>query len=278
MPELPEVEHSRGVLEAFAKGRVLADVACADDRIVFAGGGPDSVANALRGRRVHRVARRGKYTWLELDRGPHPVFHLGMTGAWRYPGDDPLVLESSPKHPDRSFPPRFWKIHLTFDDGRALAMTDPRRLGRIVLRDDPAGEPPISSLGFDPLTDMPPLAAFRALLGKRKGVIKGVLLDQGFAAGVGNWIADEVLFQARIDPRRTVASLGRAEVARLHAKIRSVVATAVGVDARSDRFPAGWLFHRRWGKAKGAKTARGEAIEHITVAGRTTAWVPAVQG
>jgi formamidopyrimidine-DNA glycosylase len=277
VPELPEVEHTRGVLEAFAKGRTLAHVACADDRIVFAGGGPDAVANALGGRRVRRVLRRGKYTWLELDRSPHPVFHLGMTGTWRYPGDEPLVLESSPKNPDRTFPPRFWKIHLTFDDGRALAMTDPRRLGRIVLRGDPEAEPPISKLGFDPLTDMPPVATFRALLGKRKGVLKGVLLDQSFAAGVGNWIADEVLFQARLDPRRTVASLSSADVARLHAKIRSVVATAVGVDARSDRFPSSWLFHRRWGKAKDAKTARGERIEHITLAGRTTAWVPAVQ-
>jgi formamidopyrimidine-DNA glycosylase len=156
-------------------------------------------------------------------------------------------------------------------------MTDGRRLGRIRLREDPAGEPPISLLGWDALLELPAPARFIAQLRERQAPIKAVLLDQGFAAGVGNWIADEVLYQARIAPARRAHLLSPAEAARLRSRIRSVMKTAVGARSDSERFPRGWLFHHRWGRNAEARTARGERIRHSTVGGRTTAWVPAVQ-
>jgi formamidopyrimidine-DNA glycosylase len=108
--------------------------------------------------------------------------------------------------------------------------------------------------------------------------VKAVLLDQGFSAGVGNWIADEVLYQARIDPRRRTNTLSRAEIARLRAKLRLVIGTAVRVGADSDRFPPKWLFHTRWSKRlQSPVTVRGERIRYLTVGGRTTAWVAEVQ-
>ena len=156
-------------------------------------------------------------------------------------------------------------------------MTNKRRLGRIRLRDDPAREPPISKLGFDPLLDLPSPRKFRELVRPRTVSLKGLLLDQGFAAGVGNWIADEVLYQAKLDPRRPASSLDDREVGRLRSRLRSVINRAVEVDAEKERFPRTWLFQHRWGKNADARTHRGERIEHIEVAGRTTAWVPAVQ-
>ena len=63
----------------------------------------------------------------------------------------------------------------------------------------------------------------------------------------------------------------------MRAKLRSIITRAVRVDAEKDRFPRTWLFHRRWGKQDDARTARGEPIAHIDLAGRTTAWVPSVQ-
>ena len=86
-----------------------------------------------------------------------------------------------------------------------------------------------------------------------------------------------VLYQAGLDPRRPASSLSRSEVARLRSRLSSVVRRAVDVDADADRFPRTWLFHRRWGKEKGARTARGEPIVHLTVGGRTTAFVPSRQ-
>ena len=104
-----------------------------------------------------------------------------------------------------------------------------------------------------------------------------MLLDQSFAAGVGNWIADEVLYQARLDPRRAANSLTPKEEKALHGALSRVIQRAVSVDADKTRFPRGWLFHVRWGKNVGAQTRAGEDIVFETIAGRTTAWVPSRQ-
>ena len=118
---------------------------------------------------------------------------------------------------------------------------------------------------------------FVELMRGRSAPIKAVLLDQSVAAGVGNWIADEVLYQAGVDPRRRASTLTQAELRRVRDRIRSVVATAVRYNSDSDRFPRRWLFHDRWGKKALAMTSRGERILYATVGGRTTAWVPTVQ-
>lgn len=200
-----------------------------------------------------------------------------MTGAFHTPAVDALQLKNGPKEPRSEWPPRFTKIHLTFDDGGELIMTNARRLGRILLRDDPLQEPPLSKLGFDPLLDLPSPAAFSTLLRTRHAVIKSLPLDQHFSAGVGNWIADEVLFQAGIAPQRRASSLSDAEAKRLRTKLKSVVETAVAANAEDTDYPNRWLFHRRWGKLKDARTAQGDVINHTTIGGRTTARVPAVQ-
>lgn len=277
MPELPEVERSRRLIEDVALGRTIVKAVCARDSIVYDGVTPTKMRNTLKGRRVEAACRHGKQLWVELDRRPWPLFHLGMTGAFHTPDAEPLQLESSGKRVDTSWPPRFTKIHLFLDDGGELVMTNARRLGRIRLREDPANEPPISDLGFDPLLELPPPAEFARALRDRSAVMKGLLLDQTFAAGVGNWIADEVLYQAKIDPRRKADSLSRAEALRTRTALKRVIERAVEVNATKTAFPRSWLFHRRWGKNSGAVTAKGEKIKHATIAGRTTAWVPAVQ-
>jgi len=277
MPELPELEYARRLAERTMVGRSIAKVWCARDEIVLDGVSPTRVRRALAGRRVVAAHRRGKQLWLELDRRPWPLFHFGMTGAFRIPGAAPLPLASSRREADASWPPRFTKIRLHLDDGGELVMTNARRLGRIRLREDPPNEPPVSDLGFDPLIDLPTPAVFADLLRSRSAVIKSLLLNQSFAAGVGNWIADEVLYQARIDPRRRADTLSPAEARRVRARLGQIVEHAVAMDAVKDRFPRTWLFHDRWGRDDTAHTARGERIRHITIGGRTTAWVPAIQ-
>ncbi|MHC4320491.1 MAG: Fpg/Nei family DNA glycosylase [Planctomycetota bacterium] len=277
MPELPAVERGRRLAQRVARGRRITKVSCARDRIVFDGVSPDRVRTALTGRTVRAARRWGKHIWLELDRRPWPCFHFGMTGAFRARGIPPLRLIMGPPADEDVWPPRFTKIRLWLSGGRELVMTNTRRLGRIRLRDDPAREPPIGELGFDPLLDLPTAGWLADRLGRRKAPIKAVLLDQAFAAGVGNWIADEVLYQARIDPSARANTLTLPDVRRLRGRLKHVIQTAVEVDGVSARFPKRWLFHHRWGKDRDAVTARGERIEHVTIAGRTTAWVPQVQ-
>jgi formamidopyrimidine-DNA glycosylase len=156
-------------------------------------------------------------------------------------------------------------------------MPNARRLGRIRLVDQPLTDPPISRLGFDALIDLPRSAQLAEKLAQRHAAIKAVLLDQSLAAGVGNWIADEVLYQARIDPRRKASDLRRDEVTRLRQKLREIIRKAVAVDADKSRFPRTWLFHARWGKDSQARTLDGQPIKFIVVGGRTTAYVPALQ-
>jgi formamidopyrimidine-DNA glycosylase len=278
MPELPEVERGRRVALKVARGRRIVEVRCADDPIVFDRVPPARIRRALVGRRVQDVKRHGKHLWFELDRRPWPCLHFGMTGGFHTaPGGPRVKLESTGKTPDHAWPPRFTKLHLVFDDGGELVMADARRLGRIRLRRDPARQPPISRLGFDAHRGLPPFSRFRDLVRGRAAPLKALLLDQGFAAGVGNWIADEVLYQARLDPRRRANTLTDPEIMRMRAALKRVVDTSVRVSNDSDRYPSGWLFHRRWGRNPRAVTMTGERIRHITVGGRTTAWVPARQ-
>jgi formamidopyrimidine-DNA glycosylase len=264
MPELPEAEAARRLAHRTLVGTRIEEVRAADDRIVFCGVSPRAFASRLRGRRVIATRRRGKYIWFVLDKRPWPSMHFGMGGHF-------FVYQ---KPSDR---PPYWKMELLTDRGDYFAMTNPRRLGRIRLQDDPEHEPPISLLGFDPLLDLPALRTFRERLARRRAPIKAVLLDQSFAAGVGNWIADEVLYQARIDPRRLAADLTPDEARRVRDALRKIVRRAVAVDADKDSFPREWLFHHRWGRKAQAVTARGEKIVHTVIGGRTTAWVPAVQ-
>lgn len=275
MPELPDVEAARIVAARLAVGRRIVAVWCADDPLVLEGVSAPRFRKALLGRRVRAVKRHGKHLWFELDRRPWPCFHFGMTGGFHVAGRGGVTLVSSRQRSGDGWPPRFTKLVLTFSDGGRLAMADARRLGRIRLRHDPRREPPIGLLGFDALRELPPPAEFAARLRGRTAPIKAVLLDQSFAAGVGNWVADEALYQARIDPRRRCDTLTASELARLRAKLKHVVETAVRVSADSERFPKGWLFHRRWDR--GRTMGPGHAIRHATIGGRTTAWVPARQ-
>jgi len=278
MPELPEVERGRCLAAAVAQGRRIIAVDCSEDEIVFAGVSADEWQDALLGKRVLAVLRWGKQIWFELETAPHPLFHFGMTGAFRVPEvlDLPLAARPSPDA-NEPWPPRFTKIHLGFSGGGELVMTNARRLGRILLRSAPRDQPPLSLLGFDPLLALPSSQEFRRRFSRRKTAVKALLLDQQFAAGVGNWIADEVLYQAGIDPRRKADTLSPEEIERVHRRLGAIVRRAVEVNADKKRFPRSWLFHVRWGKNREARTIKGHRVEFLQVAGRTTAWVPQVQ-
>jgi len=164
-----------------------------------------------------------------------------------------------------------------------LAFLDPRRLGRIRLCASPMTEPPISTLGFDPILTMPSLDEFKPMVTKRRCPIKALLLDQTFSAGIGNWVADEVLYHARIHPEQCCDTLMADQLSELHMQIQHVCKTAVGAHADDSRFPSEWLFKHRWGKGKKEKhtlklpSGEPATIKWITVGGRTSAYVTELQ-
>lgn len=289
MPELPEVEASRAVLEAHCAGEKIETAITVEggggpregefDSIVFDDGEATapSIAKALEGKRLVEIRRRGKQLWLVLSSPPHLLAHFGMTGAFVVRGVAPLQFQEFKVH-DEVWPPRFCKMELGFEKGTSLAFCDPRRLGRLRLRADPLHEDPWRSLAPDPLVDTIDAVRWAEVIGSKGCPIKALLLDQqALVSGVGNWVADEVLFHAGLHPEAICRSLTAAQLEQLRASLLHIIGVAVQCGADAKGFPSDWLFHYRWGK--GAKNGaivpgeRGGAITFLTVGGRTSAVV-----
>jgi len=280
MPELAEVETVCRVMRRVLQGKRITRVEVVRDRLFFSGVTPKTLEAALLRRTVREVGRHGKFFWLALDGAGATVYgHLGMSGWIRAVGKPGTRLRGHGDAPldDDTGRPRFLKLGVFTQDGSGVVLTDPRRLGRVWLGASPEAERRLKRLGRDAFDDLPSATELGALFERRKIPIKAVLLDQGALAGIGNWIADEVLYQSRIAPKRSAASLTMAEIAALRRAIRSVLTRAVKVEADHRRFPKSWLFEHRWGGTRGAAQIAGEAIVREEVGGRTTAWVPTRQ-
>jgi formamidopyrimidine-DNA glycosylase len=306
MPELPEVETARRVLHERATGRRVLAVATAqagggspfdglEDQVVLCT--PADVRSALVGRRVLGTGRHGKRLWLCLaGDGPGVLaLHFGMQGALHYHTPPPQQQQAAAAHLQLvglgnpppplapAWPPPHTKLELALEGGLRLALTEPdaRRLARV--RPYASALQAREGLGVDALLELPPAPVLRGLLASARP-IKALLLDQSILAGVGNYLADEVLLEARIHPASAAAAVAEddARLRALHGSLASVVSHAVRVEADAARYPAHWLYHRRWGgglEGGGEATTRdGSAIEWSTVGGRVTAAVPAVQG
>jgi len=130
--------------------------------------------------------------WVELSgTGPMVLFHFGMTGAFSVKGVDAPQYKSFSVSGE--WPPRFAKCEIWFQGGVRLAFSDPRRLGRVLLRTDALNEKPISELAADAYLNPPDFSEFCKLMSARNKPVKAVLLDQNMVvSGIGNWIADEV--------------------------------------------------------------------------------------
>lgn len=278
MPELAEVETVCRLLRRVLVGKRIQRIEIVPDTIVFQAS-RKTVEDALVGRTVRAIGRRGKTFWIELA-GPGPTVyaHLGMTGWIREVGTEGVRLQGHGDAPfdDEAGRPRFLKLRIEAG-GKAVAFTDARRLGRIWLGPDPDEEPRVKRLGRDAYADLPTAAELAAVFARRRIPIKALLLAQNVLAGLGNWLVDEVLYQARISPKRIASTLDKREVAALRRKIASVVKKAVDVGADHARFPKTWLFEHRWGGGRGSQQIGGHRILREEVGGRTTAWVPALQ-
>lgn len=264
MPELPEVESVCRLMRTTLLNQKLAVVKVADDPIVLRNTPVHAVEQALQNRRIQQVGRRGKFWWLSFDEPPWVLGHLGMTG-W---------IESLKADEED---PRFLKLRLTTENGVGISFTDPRRFGRLWLAESLSLDPFLKKLGPDALLELPDTDELENVFSKRSVAIKAVLLDQSTIAGIGNYLADEVLYQAGIAPAKSAKELSRNEVLCLRSKIVEVLDFAVSVTANYDRFPEHWLFHHRWGGAKGKDQIEGRNIVRETIGGRTTAWVPELQ-
>ncbi|KAG5979804.1 hypothetical protein E4U55_004741 [Claviceps digitariae] len=293
MPEIAEVARIVHFLRLHLVGKKIKDAFAVDDPNVFGKVGTTgaAVAAALKGKKVVSAGSQGKYFWITFDKPPHLVMHFGMTGWVHINGAKTAYTNYYKKLKESElaqWPPKFWKFHLTTDGKPVVevAFTDARRFGRVRLVDCPGADirkySPLKENGPDPVIDTERFTE-DYLRGKMKGrhvPIKALLLDQAMISGIGNWVADETLYQAKLHPEQYSDTFDDAEIQRLYEAIRYVCQTAVDKLGDSDEFPPHWLFDHRWGKgAKGAasKLPNGEKISFVTVGGRTSCYAPDVQ-
>jgi formamidopyrimidine-DNA glycosylase len=247
MPELPEAERARRQLERVV-GREIAAVDDSDT-YVCRPHAPGEMGAALVGHRLTTTHRRGKFLWAETDGGPRLGLHLGMAGS--------LTVDEAPA-------PRNWdRFALEFEDGGRLALRDTRRLGRAVL------EPDFRHVGPDAAEVS--REEFRTRVARGTAPLKARLLDQGVISGVGNLLADEILWRARLGPRRVPNELTTEELDRLRRATRAALRDAIRLGGAH----TGHLIPHR--ATQGRCPRCGTALERATIGGRTTFWCPACQ-
>jgi formamidopyrimidine-DNA glycosylase len=287
VPELPEVETARSAIERAGLGRRITEVDD-DDTYVCRPHAPGEIRDALIGRTLTGAFRRGKTIWCETSgvrrsRTPGPVLglHLGMSGH---------ILITAPGAPlteggdwmngryDRLAATgkdltRWDRFIITYADGGTLRLFDPRRLGRVRL------DPNLDDLGPDAgLVSAAEFAERVSAAGARRGrppsrtksraPIKARLLDQSVIAGVGNLLADEILWQARISPRRLAGDLTHTELTVLHEAVQAAVRSAIDKGGSH----TGTMIDFR--KAGRHCPRCGSELSRATVGGRTTWWCP----
>jgi formamidopyrimidine-DNA glycosylase len=271
VPELPEVETIRRQLAPAVEGRRLERIAVLDPR--WSEPAPaEAIADALNGRRIERLSRRGKYLVMSMEGDVHLVMHLRMTGNIL------LAPEEEPKHT---------RVRMTLDDGETVLFVDQRRFGTgdVLLGSDALAEYFASRLGVEPLSPDFTAEALRDQARGRRQPVKAFLLNQERIAGVGNIYADEALWRARIHPLKPVGTLRKPQIELLRDAV--VDSLNAGIDAKGasiddyrhvdgarGSFQDRFLVHLR----KGEPCVRcGTPIEKMRAAGRGTYICPRCQ-
>ncbi len=261
MPELAEVEFYRRIWNQ-GVGQRVSSVDLHGAKRIFRGIDPDELRRALTGGVLEKSFRHGKQMLFRFSRGWLGI-HLGMTGELRAEQDgfvagkhDHLVLHL-PK--------------------RSLVFADPRLFGRVLFHPDRAA--PKWWAGLPPALETAEFnlqLVTNVLERRKKAPIKAVLLMQAFFPGVGNWMADEILWRSRIHPATHSGSISNAGIQRLFLETKAVVDAALNTIATASGPvfgdpPTGWLFHERWGKCGRCPQCRTQ-LDRDEIGGRTTAW------
>ena len=263
MPELAEVAYycsrwNPGRGERIRQARMNGSKRC------FRGVNASQLAQDLLGNRVVGSSTHGKRMLFELDQGLWLGIHLGMTGS--------LTIRPSEVDLEKH-------DHLALETGVGwLVFNDPRQFGKVESFKSETIPEFWSELPLEPVSEKFDFRHFRKFAEREtKQPLKSMLMDQSRFPGVGNWMADEILWQSRIRPQRSITALDEKELKELFRAVKRVSRIAMARIAPdfSDP-PKTWLFHRRW-KAGGYCPKTGVLLEREKIGGRATCWSEAWQ-
>ena len=263
MPELPEVETIKNELLPFAAGQVIKKIDILSSSTLHTCT-PEVLNTGVAGQRIAQLFRRGKYLVFRLANGKLLLVHHKMTGSFQVA---PRISE----------PPKHTRAIIHLGDGTVFYFIDPRRFGRFELTGPEAAS--LEKLGPEPLSPEFTVKCLGEILAGRRVPLKSALLNQELIAGIGNLYADEILFAARLSPKRLASSLSMTEIRCLHVEIQRALQSGI------ERKGASLVNYYRPGGEKGGahlafKVARragevcpagcGGVISHISFRGRGT--------
>ncbi len=257
VPELVEVEQYRRLAQRVV-GRRLMGVDVVDPHVTRGRVPTAALAAALVGHRVRAVRRHGKLLLLDVD-GATLGLRFGMTGTLVVDG---IAGVDRLQHAPAALEERWVRFRLAFAPSGELVLHDPRRLGRVEL------DPDDRALGPDAAVVRPAELTRALQAGSGRSPLKARLIDQRHLAGVGNLLADEVLWRAGLSPRRAAGGLSPAEVRRLHRHLRGTIDALL---ERGGSHTGDLMVSRRPG---GRCPRDGTELCRAAVGGRTTWWCP----
>lgn len=212
MPELPEVETTRRGIEPYVLGRSIKRLIVRHYALRWPI--PRDLPEIAQGQEVSRLDRRAKYLLLGVDAGTM-IIHLGMSGSLRV-----CPPELPPNAHDH--------VDLVFDRDLAVRFHDPRRFGCLLwTAEDPLAHPLLAHLGPEPFDPCFSGDYLHEAARQRRSTVKSLIMDHRVVVGVGNIYANEALFRAGIDPRRSAGRVGEARYRRLAQEVRSVLTDAL---------------------------------------------------
>ena len=274
MPELPEVETVRRMLDECARGRTIRSVTLSGlklrERI------PATLPRRLKGRTIERVGRTAKFLLIGLDRDLTLLSHLGMSGRWLFmrPGERPTLPHVH--------------VRIRLDDGAGLWFQDTRRFGllRLVPTPDLDRDPALARLGPDPVASPPTGIGLRAVARGSRAAVKVFLMDQRRIGGLGNIYASEVLHRAGVDPRRHAGELKLTEWDSVATEIRTVLGEAIArMGTTIGTYRTVWNEPGQYGemlrvydRANEPCRGCGTPIRRIVQGQRSTFYCPSCQG
>jgi formamidopyrimidine-DNA glycosylase len=252
MPELPEVETFKRYLDGTSLHRRITGLEVRDAYVLKRVSALE-LARRLKGHRFENSHRHGKHLFVRTSDELWLRLHFGMTGSLEYLDHDEVA-------------PKTARVIFRFADNCRLAFDDQRKFGEIELIEDVDEFLQTRGLGPDALEIS--LSQFKAIVGKHRGAVKAILLNQKLIAGIGNLYADEILFRARMHPATEVARVSDKDLMRLFRATRYVLEKAIALKTDFNRLPKSWLLTHR-GK-RGMCPRCGRALKSATIGGRTS--------
>lgn len=254
MPELPDVQVFKEYLDATSLHQKIEDVEIRREDLLESIS-ERSLKRRLKGQTLESTRRHAKYLFVRVDGKGWLILHFGMTGGLSY--------SRSREMPD------YTRMLIRFANGWQLAYTCPRVLGTIGWTDDLEEFLEQKELGIDAASAELTPARFQEIMGPKRGTIKPALMDQKTISGLGNVYVDEILFQARIRPKRKVSDLSKRELMAIHEHLGRVLQAAIQARADPEQMPESFLLRCRGGED--ATCPRCERpLERTKISGRTT--------